>query len=198
MIGVLIITKPYSSVSKDLLRKFLNPVADLSKLGNVTEPHAVEYSCRPDVGRCLHKGKACFEHAVEGNGWIIQWGMRYCDTGKKIEANCSMPVACGVYFTGIGCSHCALTDPWLFYEFIPTHPIVVVEYEIYREGMYNGKVMDDYIRNYNTIQAVPQIVFDSENIIVGDLSILQELENKFVKMKGKCPAAWLDFYFKNK
>ena len=179
------------SIPENVLRSFLNPDANLETLGKPVEPVPVDYSCRADVGKCHHGGKVCFEHAVEGDGWIIEWGMKYCDTGESVESNCSAPVACGVYFTGIGCPHCAVADPWLFYEFVPTHPLVIVEYEIYRDGAANTRVLEKYIEEYGARPGVPQIIFDRENVIAGDVPILRELENTFKDLNGTCPVDWL-------
>ncbi len=186
---VLLVEKEGAAVPKDVLKAFLDTNADLSTLGSPTEAMPVEYSCRPDVGRCYHNGKVCFAHAVKGNGWIIEWGMRYCDTGKPVEAKCSAPTTCGVYFTGIGCPHCAVTDPWLFYEFVPTHPIVVVEYEIYRDNQANAGVFQQYVDKYGTMLGVPQIIFDKEHAIVGDTPILQKLDEMVENTAGICHVA---------
>jgi len=189
---VLIVERAGASVPSEVLAAFLDPDANLLALGSPAEPEAVEYSCRPDAGRCDHGGKVCFTHAVEGNGWTIQWGMRYCDTGEPVESKCSEPVACGVYFTGIGCPHCAAVDPWLFYEFVPTRPVVLVEYEIYRGGVANQRVFERYVKEYGAAPGVPQVIFDQETILIGEVDILKGL-NHIVpeELNGACPVEWL-------
>ena len=175
---VLVVKKEGVRLPENVLRSFLDPEADLSSLGRPTEPVPVYY--------------VCFDHAVEGNGWVIEWGMRYCDTGEPVESKCSEPVACGAYFTSIGCPHCAAVNPWLFHEFVPTHPVVIVEYEISRSGAANQRVFERYVKEYGTIPGVPQIIFDRKNVIVGDVDILRELNNiALEELNGACPVGWL-------
>jgi len=112
---VLIITKENYKPPEKVLKEFFNPEGNLSKLGEKIEPFPVEYSCRPDVGRCFYGGKVCFKHAVKGDGYIIEWGMYFCHNNTEIKMECKEPKYCLIYFTGIGCPHCALTDPYLFY-----------------------------------------------------------------------------------
>lgn len=162
---------------KDVISAFLNPGADLNALGRPIEPTPVEYS----------GGRICFEYAVRGDGWVIQWGSKYCHSGAPVEANCKEPTTCGVYFKGNGCSHCANTDPWMFYEFVPSHPIVLVEYEIYR----NAEVFEKYASEYGASPGIPQIIFDREHKIVGDVPIIQELEEVMKEVEGACPVDWL-------
>ncbi len=175
----------------EFIAKFLNPTTNLEELGNATEPEVVEFSCRKDVGACKHNGKVCFEHAVETPYGVVQWGMKDCDTGESVQANCEAPQSCAVYFTGIGCPHCAKTDPYLFYEFLPTHPIVLVEYEVYRESKYNAKVMDWYVENVrggdSKFYGIPQIYMDDKHTIVGDDPILKGIENVYEETPGLCP-----------
>lgn len=187
---VLVVERANAKIPESVLNAFLSPDANLQALGVPARPLSVEYSCRPDVGRCFYGGKVCFSHAVAGDGWRVQWGMYYCGTEKPVESNCAKPKSCGVYFTGIGCPHCALTDPWLFYEFVPKHPIVVVEYEIYRDASANGPVFEKYAREYNTVFGVPQIIFDENHIIVGDLPMIRELNAVVGEVKG-CSVSWL-------
>lgn len=191
---VLIVERADAKVPLPVLEAFLSPDANLSALGVPVDPIPVEYSCRSDVGRCFYEGKVCFSHAVKGDGWRVQWGMYYCGTEKPVEATCVRPASCAVYFTGIGCPHCALTDPWLFYEFVPKHPVVVVEYEIYRDASANGPIMDEYVRKYGeygAVPGVPQIIFDENHIVVGDMPIVKEL-NKTVSEVSGCILPWLE------
>ena len=184
-----LIVEREGSVSKNLLKDFLNLSKDLSKLGKPINAIEVLYSCVPNAGRCFHGGKVCFSHAVEGDGWIIEWGMKYCDTGEPVKKECEEAKKCALYFTGIGCPHCALSDPWLFYEFVPKSDLVLIEYEFYKI-IDNGKVFDLYLSllpEEKRIEygGVPQIVFDLDHILIGDIPILQGMNNMKMEV-GEC------------
>ncbi len=178
-----------NSVPANVLRAFLNPDANLWLLGTPVSPVPVEYSCRRDVGRCWHDGKVCFKHAVEGNGWRVQWGIYYCDTGQEVNAVCEYPKACALYFTGIGCPHCAVTDPFLFYEYVPKNPLVVVEYEIYYDKA-NAAYFETLAQKYGLMLGVPQIVFSKDKVLLGEIQIPQELPSIMNGFVG-CDVNWI-------
>lgn len=92
---------------------------------------------------------------------------------------------CAVYFTGIGCSHCAKTDP-IILEKLPKENLnlVIIEYEIYQQRE-NASVFYQYCENYNIPlkeRGIPFILFDNNIYIVGDTSILRDVE-KIIKAK---------------
>jgi len=191
---VLIITKKDYRPPENVLEEFFNPNGNLSKLGEKINPIPVEYSCRPDVSRCFYGGKVCFKHAVKGDGYIIEWGMYFCHNGTEIEMECKEPKYCLIYFTGVGCPHCALTDPFLFYGilewngkkyvFKEKENTIVVEYEIYKEGKYNAKVFDKYLEIFFKPEerwwyaGVPHIFINKNKVIVGDIPILEKLNKE--------------------
>lgn len=81
-----------------------------------------------------------------------------------------------VYFTGVGCPHCAQVDPVLLQEWTEKYPdLVVVEYEIYQQGE-NGRLLYDYDEHYGTGLGIPLIVFNQDESIIGDGPILEEFE----------------------
>lgn len=67
-------------------------------------------------------------------------------------------LVCGVYFTGVGCPHCAAADPVILEDYTGEYSnFVVIEYEIYQLSE-NGKIFQDYISNANAQSGVPQIL----------------------------------------
>lgn len=104
-------------------------------------------------------------------------------------------IVCAVYFTGIGCPHCAKSDPVVLGE-LPVEfngSFVVIEYEIYRQSV-NAQVMYQYNSEYDTSLGVPQLIME-DGCTVGDKPILDKI-NGCVKdrlVKGS-PCALLDGY----
>lgn len=83
---------------------------------------------------------------------------------------------CAVYFTGVGCPHCAKTDPVVLEELVDKYEnLVVIEYEIYQERE-NAQVFYDYDSVYGCGLGIPLIIFDRNNSIRGDTPILQNVE----------------------
>ena len=108
-------------------------------------------------------------------------------------ANNSQPsLTCAVYFTGIGCPHCARTDPVIFKQLLAKYPnLVVIEYEIY-QTQGNGKVLEQYFKAYNipyNKRGVPGFYFGKspDQVIVGDGPILSRAENEIKNsLQNKC------------
>ena len=94
---------------------------------------------------------------------------------------------CIIYFTGIGCPNCKMTDPITLEEMPEKYPnLIIIEYEIYKQTE-NGPVMSQYISNYNLYPGVPQILFNKNKNLVGRNDVL-ELENELKKMSSNpCP-----------
>jgi len=176
---------------KNVFEKFLEPDVNLSEVGVKVSPVPVEFSCRKDVGVCEKNGRVCFEHAVMGDGWVIEWGMKDCESGVKVEHVCKPVKTCAIYFTGIGCPHCARTDPYLIYRVIPEKPVVVVEYEVYKDSVYNARAMEYYINHFVPQDrkmehyGIPQLYFGKESIIIGDEPIL-ESTSKMIDQSDNC------------
>lgn len=69
---------------------------------------------------------------------------------------------CGVYFTGVGCPHCAAADPTILQDYTKDYSnFIVIEYEIYQLSE-NGKVFQEYISNANAQSGIPQILIGEE------------------------------------
>lgn len=96
---------------------------------------------------------------------------------------------CAVYFTGIGCPHCAKTDLVVLQDLLDdcSEGLIVIEYEIYQESE-NGPLMLYYNSIFNTGLGIPHLLLGHNNSVSGDLSILQScgagLEERF---EFECP-----------
>ncbi|MCK5234335.1 MAG: hypothetical protein KAJ88_00695 [Candidatus Aenigmarchaeota archaeon] len=95
--------------------------------------------------------------------------------------------ACAVYFTGIGCSHCAHADPVVLDTAPKTINLVVIEYEVYRASG-NSRIMKDYDDAYGCGFGVPQIIFGDGDLLKGDTPIITGLSDAVIKLSGNgCP-----------
>ncbi len=94
---------------------------------------------------------------------------------------------CIVYFTGIGCPHCAKTDPVIFKDLLNKYNLTIIEYEIY-QSRENGPVMYDYASTYQKQWfGIPLVIFDENTYIIGDTPILNNIESTIETMNNnKC------------
>jgi len=70
-------------------------------------------------------------------------------------------IICAVYITGIGCPHCAASDPVVLDEYTKEYPnFIVIEYEIYQESKSNASIFGDYIKNVGAGSGIPQIIIE--------------------------------------
>jgi len=90
-----------------------------------------------------------------------------------------------IYFTGIGCPHCAHTDPVVLKSRLRKGDVMVFEYEIYRDNV-NGPLFMAYNKAYGTKLAVPQIIVtpDEASIVSGDTPLLRSLDTLIRLHKG--------------
>lgn len=94
---------------------------------------------------------------------------------------------CAVYFTGIGCSHCARTDPSVLDKLPKSTRLVVVEYEIYHDAQ-NSRLMTKYNDIYGQGLGIPQIIFDKDRHTIGDRPIIQGITDMIAEADGNpCP-----------
>ncbi len=83
--------------------------------------------------------------------------------GTSITSAQESQKICSVYFTGVGCPHCAAADPIILEEYTKQYEnFIVIEYEIYQLSE-NGQILNDYISNTGAQSGVPQIIIDKEN-----------------------------------
>lgn len=81
-----------------------------------------------------------------------------------------------VYFTGIGCPHCAETDPFIFGQLLKKYPnLIVFEYEVYQKKE-NASLFLEYNQNYQSGLSIPLIIFNQGNFIAGDKPIIRSSE----------------------
>jgi len=95
---------------------------------------------------------------------------------------------CAVYFTGVGCPHCAKTDPVVLEDLLREYPnFIVIEYEIYQQGQ-NAPLLYEYDSKYQSGLGIPLIIFNKAQHIGGDLPILKEIRKIIEGSQGnKCP-----------
>ena len=94
---------------------------------------------------------------------------------------------CAVYFTGVGCPHCAKTDPVLLEQLPDEYPdLVVIEYEIYNQ-QENGPLLYLYDEQYDSGLGIPLIIFDDDENLKGDAPILDNINGVLnVRVNNKC------------
>lgn len=102
-------------------------------------------------------------------------------TNKQLESN----MTSFVYFTGIGCPHCANVDPVLLKSRVRRGDLLVVEYEIYRDSV-NAPLLMAYDSKYGTGLGVPMVVVEARTggAVVGDTPILKMLDGLIAQYKG--------------
>lgn len=89
---------------------------------------------------------------------------------------------CAVYFTGVGCPHCAKTDSIILIDLLREHPnLVIIEYEIYQQQV-NAPLFLEYSSKYDFGLGIPLIMFNKDNYFAGAKLIIENTEriiNKF-------------------
>ncbi len=91
---------------------------------------------------------------------------------------------CAVYFTGIGCSHCARADPVVLDTAPKTTNLVIIEYEVYRSSG-NSHIMKDYDDAYSSGFGIPLLIFGKDDIIIGDSPIITAVSK--TRNNNECP-----------
>ena len=94
---------------------------------------------------------------------------------------------CVVYFTGIGCPHCAKADPIVLKNSLNQYPdLIIFEYEIYQQAE-NAPLNYQASESYQTAFGIPRIIFGPEDYLVGDQQIINNFNSKVEGLKGnKC------------
>ncbi len=89
-----------------------------------------------------------------------------------------------VYFTGVGCPHCAKVDLALLAGWTRKYPnLIVFEYEIYQQRQ-NAGLLENYNQEYQSGLGIPLAIFDKSSSIRGDRPILDSFENELEKQEG--------------
>lgn len=131
-----------------------------------------------------------FREAYNMLGGINGWLAEGLPTTK--ESPTQENYVCMVYFTGIGCPHCARADPVVLEQLPGEYPnLVIVEYEIYEQEQ-NAPVLDAYNDEYYSGYVIPLTIFNPDQYLGDDSSILRNVRriineldsNKFPLMDG--------------
>jgi len=97
-----------------------------------------------------------FDNAINLGSWIFQWN-------DETQARSVIPI-CAIYLTGVGCSHCAVSDPKLFGDVLNSYNnLVIIEYEV-KLDTRNGPTLGTYSSAYNFPPAIPTLVYSEGNI----------------------------------
>jgi hypothetical protein len=83
---------------------------------------------------------------------------------------------CAVYFSGIGCPHCAKVDPVLLPVTTSIYDLVVIDYEVY-QTQQNAQVMNNYDSTFKIGGTIPVLIFNTSSVIHGDVPILEKLRD---------------------
>lgn len=94
---------------------------------------------------------------------------------------------CLTYFTAVGCPHCANSDPIIFEKILQKYPeLVVIEYEIAQQ-IENGPLNYQASQFFQVNLGIPKIIFNQNNNLVGDKTIIDNLEDFLNKNHdGQC------------
>jgi len=98
---------------------------------------------------------------------------------------------CVVYFTGVGCTHCAKADPIVLIELPSEYPnLVILEYEIY-QNKGNASLLYQYDEKYNSGLGIPLLIFGENDKLAGDNPILKNIR-KIIEEKETNPLVCLN------
>jgi len=95
---------------------------------------------------------------------------------------------CMVYFTGIGCTHCAKSDPVVL-EQLPREyqDLIIIEYEIYQQEQ-NAPLLYEYSSSYQTVLEIPLVVFSQDKHVSDDSPILENIRGMVEELNSnECP-----------
>lgn len=99
---------------------------------------------------------------------------------------------CAVYITGLGCPNCAITDPALLSEYTAEYPkLIVIEYEIYRQGENNTETANQYFDSYlpQVRAGIPFLIFNKNTSGLGRFEVLDGKNIINVLDSNPCPLA---------
>lgn len=117
---------------------------------------------------------------------------------SKAKASNEVEFKSFVYFTGIGCPHCAKVAPTLHEKVDNEEGLLMIEYELYKESS-NSRVITDYQALYNYNLAIPLAIYKAPEYSQGDSDILSQIDEQLkktntgeIQLKDKT-IAWNDF-----
>ena len=94
---------------------------------------------------------------------------------------------CFIYFTGVGCPHCARTDPVLLIDLLRENEnVIIIEYEIYQQRE-NAQLLLKYNEVYDSGLGIPLAIFNKEKYLIGSYSILENMNMITGLKENSCP-----------
>jgi len=120
----------------------------------------------------------CFLVSISGSNFALA------------ENNSPDSIICTTYFTYIGCPNCAQTDPIVLTEWTKKYSnLVVIEY-MWEGGDWqnpNSRFFGEYAKAYKSQAAVPQLIFNKNNIKLGRINVPTGEEYIKTKKSNPCP-----------
>ena len=103
------------------------------------------------------------------------------------RAAAESPSTCLIYFTGIGCPHCAQIDPIVLEQLPKEYPnLKIIEYEIYQERE-NAPLLYEYNNLYGSGLGIPLVIFGKDRFLAGDTPISKNIRGEIEKGSNPCP-----------
>lgn len=139
--------------------------------------------------RILGMRKSSFRHVLVCTCLSFIFSVGGAQAAEPPASNVTKPlmsdVTSFVYFTGIGCPHCANVDPVLLKQKVRQGNLLVIEYEIYRDNA-NAPLLMAYDKQFDTGLGVPMVVTEGKKggAVVGDTPILESLDSLIAKNKN--------------
>jgi len=107
---------------------------------------------------------------------------------------------CAAYFTYIGCPNCASVDPVVLIEWPEKYPnLVIIEY-MWKGGDWrdpNSQFFGEFASVYKIHPAVPQIVFNKDNIRLGKLNVPKAEDDIKSLGSNPCPLINKSVFWEN-
>ena len=97
---------------------------------------------------------------------------------------------CAVYLTGVGCPHCAKSDPIILGDLLKEYPkLTIIEYEIYQQ-ISNAPLIYLYNESYNSGLGIPLMIFNKDDYLVGDRDINNKVRDRIEVGENSCPLSF--------
>jgi len=77
-------------------------------------------------------------------------------------------LVCGVYFTKIGCPHCAKVDPVLFGDLVRNKNIAIIEYEVADKAGNAQQIIPYVTGGYKSSYLVPQLILNKQEVFFSE------------------------------
>ena len=122
---------------------------------------------------------------------LTVWPFASAQAQPNLKSDSTSSLSCLVYFTGVGCPHCARTDPVVLESLLQENPhLAVIEYEIYRTSG-NAQYLKTYDNSYQLPawqQGIPTVFLGKEkkDILVGDGDVLKNIRERLKDNTGQC------------